>query len=99
MFARPDRRPSPAIAVPIGTGWGIALATGAALISGLAIYLNAFAVKQLPDAAVYTTLKNAVAAIVLLTVVVGLCDRLSAQQLGKLITWTSREIAIANLTI
>ena len=45
---------------------GIALAVGAALISGLAIYLNAFAVKPLPDAAVYTTLKNAVAALVLI---------------------------------
>jgi drug/metabolite transporter (DMT)-like permease len=72
MFTRPDRRPSPTIAVPAGVGWGIVLAIGAALISGLAIYLNAFAVKQLPDAAVYTTLKNAVAAVVLLTVALGL---------------------------
>ena len=39
------------------------LAVGAALISGLAIYLNAFAVKQVPDPAVYTTLKNGVAAL------------------------------------
>jgi drug/metabolite transporter (DMT)-like permease len=72
MFTRPDRRPWPAIAIPVGVGWGIILAIGAALISGLAIYLNAYAVKQLPDAAVYTTLKNAVAAVVLLTVAVGL---------------------------
>ena len=35
-------------------------------ISGLAIYLNAFAVKQVPDAAVYTTLKNGVAALMLI---------------------------------
>jgi hypothetical protein len=27
------------------------------------------------------------------------CDRLSARQLGRLVTWTSREIGIANLTI
>ena len=47
---------------------GIALAVGAALISGLAVYLNAFGVKQVPDPAVYTTLKNAVAAAVLLGV-------------------------------
>jgi drug/metabolite transporter (DMT)-like permease len=72
MFTRPDRRPWPAIAIPVGVGWGIILAIGAALISGLAIYLNAYAVKQLPDAAVYTTLKNAVAVVVLLTVAVGL---------------------------
>ena len=46
-------------------GAGVGLALGAALISGLAIYLNAYAVKQVPDAAVYTTLKNGVAAAVL----------------------------------
>lgn len=51
---------------------GIGLAVGAALISGVAIYLNAFAVKQLPDAAVYTTLKNGVAAVVLLGAVLAL---------------------------
>jgi drug/metabolite transporter (DMT)-like permease len=44
---------------------GVGLALGAALISGLAVYLNAYAVKQVPDAAVYTTLKNGVAAAIL----------------------------------
>jgi drug/metabolite transporter (DMT)-like permease len=63
------RRP---LAIPVSVGWGIVLAVGAALISGLAIYLNAFAVKQLPDAALYTTLKNAVAAVVLVAVALGL---------------------------
>src|SRR5690349_24344240 len=53
-----------AIAGPPGAVVGGAV--GAALISGLAIYLNGFAVKQLPDAAVYTTLKNAVAAVILI---------------------------------
>ena len=72
MHTRSDRRANPAITVPVGVGWGLALAVGAALISGLAIYLNAFAVKQLPDAAVYTTLKNGVAAIVLIAAALGL---------------------------
>ena len=72
MVTRSDRQRSLLIAVPVGIGWGIVLAIGAALISGLAIYLNAFAVKQVPDAALYTTLKNAVAAVVLVAVVVGL---------------------------
>jgi drug/metabolite transporter (DMT)-like permease len=72
MFSRSDRLAKPAIAIPAGVGWGIVLAIGAALISGLAIYLNAFAVKQLPDAAVYTTLKNAVAAFVLVAIALGL---------------------------
>ena len=71
MFTRPDRWANSAIQIPGGAGWGVGLAFGAALISGLAIYLNAFAVKQVPDAAVYTTLKNAVAAVILIAVAVG----------------------------
>jgi drug/metabolite transporter (DMT)-like permease len=58
--------------IPTTTGWGLGLAFGAALISGLAIYLNGFAVKQLPDAAVFTTLKNAVAAGILVVVALAL---------------------------
>jgi len=54
-------------AIPTTVGWGVGLAVAAACISGLAIWLNGFAVKQVPDAAVYTTLKNVVAAVVLLT--------------------------------
>jgi drug/metabolite transporter (DMT)-like permease len=65
MSTRPDPRDQTAL------GWGVALAIGAALISGLAIYLNAFAVKQVPDAAVFTSLKNAVAAVVLIAACVG----------------------------
>ena len=44
---------------------GVLLAFGTAAISGLAIYLNSFGVKLVSDAAVYTTAKNGVAAIVL----------------------------------
>lgn len=51
--------------IPRTLRWGIILAIGTALISGLSIFVNAFAVKQLPDAAVYTTLKNGVAALLL----------------------------------
>ncbi len=51
--------------IPDSIRWGVGLAFATALISGLSIYLNGFAVKQLPDAAVFTTLKNAVAALVL----------------------------------
>jgi drug/metabolite transporter (DMT)-like permease len=52
--------------VPRTLRWGVILAVATAAISGLSIFVNAFAVKQLPDAAVYTTLKNGVAAILLL---------------------------------
>ncbi len=61
-----SRTPSLAASLPETPSWGIVLAVVAACISGLAIWLNAFAVKQVPDAAVYTTLKNGVAATLLL---------------------------------
>lgn len=48
--------------------WGVVLALGTALISGVSIFVNGLAVKQLPDPAVYTTLKNGVAAVILLAV-------------------------------
>lgn len=51
--------------VPDSLRWGVGLAFTAALISGVSIYINGFAVKQLPDAAVFTTLKNAIAALAL----------------------------------
>lgn len=56
---------------------GVALALGTALISGLAVYLNAFGVRSVPDAAVYTTAKNAVAALILIAVAVALPGRLT----------------------
>lgn len=51
--------------IPDSLSWGVGLAFAAALVSGVSIFVNAFAVRQLPDAAVYTTLKNGVAAILL----------------------------------
>jgi len=63
-----SRTPRLVASLPDTPGWGIALAVIAAGISGLAIWFNAFAVKQVPDAAVYTTLKNGVAAALLLLV-------------------------------
>jgi drug/metabolite transporter (DMT)-like permease len=52
--------------IPQTLRWGVILALATAVISGLSIFVNAFAVKQLPDPAVYTTLKNGIAALVLL---------------------------------
>ncbi len=45
---------------------GVILAFATAAISGLSIYLNSYGVKQVPDAAVYTTAKNGVAAVLLI---------------------------------
>lgn len=61
--------PNPRVRIPVTIQAGVLLAIATALISGFSVYVNAFAVKQLPDAAVYTTLKNGVAAIVLLALV------------------------------
>jgi len=56
----------PALPATLRTGMLLALVT--ALLSGVSIWVNGFAVKQLPDPAVYTTVKNAIAA----TLLVGL---------------------------
>jgi drug/metabolite transporter (DMT)-like permease len=57
--------------VPDGLRWGIGLAVATALISGVSIFVNASAVRLLPDAAVFTTLKNGVAAVLLLALALG----------------------------
>ena len=54
---------------------GALLALAAAAISGLSIYVNAFGVKLVPDAAVYTTAKNGVAALILVALAMALGAR------------------------
>lgn len=49
--------------------WGIVLALVTALISGVSVYVNTFAVRAIGDPTAYTTAKNAVAALLLLAVV------------------------------
>ncbi|MBX6748341.1 MAG: DMT family transporter [Micromonosporaceae bacterium] len=44
---------------------GITLALGAAAVSGVAVFVNSYGVRAVPDATVYTTAKNLVAAVVL----------------------------------
>lgn len=51
--------------VPRTRAWGVALAVGTALVSGVAVFLNAGAVREFGDATVYTTAKNLVAALLL----------------------------------
>jgi len=52
--------------IPRAVKWGVGLALVTALISGVSVFVNSYGVKQVPDAAVYTTLKNGVAAFLLL---------------------------------
>lgn len=52
--------------IPVTRAWGTRLALGTALISGVAVWLNVSAVRAVGDPAVYTTLKNLVAAAILI---------------------------------
>lgn len=52
--------------LPRTVGWGIGLAIATALISGIAVYVNAFAVREFGDATLFTTLKNGIAAVLLI---------------------------------
>ena len=62
---------------------GVLLAFGTAMISGLSIYLNAFAVKVVPDATVFTTAKNGVAAIILIGFALALGAAKEARSLDR----------------
>lgn len=54
---------------PHSLAWGIGLAAATAMISGIAVYLNSLAVRELTDATLFTTLKNGVAAALLTALV------------------------------
>jgi drug/metabolite transporter (DMT)-like permease len=65
------------------TRTGIALALATALISGISIFLNSYAVKQIADAAVFTTLKNRIATAVLLAVALTVVRRADVRRLER----------------
>jgi drug/metabolite transporter (DMT)-like permease len=70
------RRPTAAVArsLPMTRTTGLLLAAGTATISGISVFVNATAVKHVPDPAVFTTLKNTVA-LVGLVILAGLVVR------------------------
>ncbi len=53
------------VALPRERNIGLILAAGTAVISGISVFVNATAVKAVPDPAVFTTLKNLVAVAIL----------------------------------
>jgi len=69
MTTKPIAPAAEAPRIPNTLRWGVVLALATAAISGISIWVNAFAVKQLPDPAVYTTVKNGVAAVLLVALV------------------------------
>lgn len=56
------------LSIPLTQRAGLMLALGAAMISGFAIYLNGFAVKQAPGPLSFTLAKNLVAALIIAAV-------------------------------
>jgi drug/metabolite transporter (DMT)-like permease len=61
-------RREPTLSLPGTRVAGLLLATVTATISGVSVFVNATAVKYVPDAIVFTTLKNAVALLALLVI-------------------------------
>jgi len=57
---------SDVLRLPRTVTWGLVLALLTAIISGVSVWLNSFGVREVPDAALYTTLKNGVAAVILI---------------------------------
>ncbi len=75
--------------IPQTAAWGITLAVGTAVISGVSVWVNSFGVRAVPDAAVYTTLKNGVAAAILIGALMLIRptggQRLTSGQWGRLL--------------
>jgi len=72
MIAVRGARPMRPMMIPRTRAVGLCLAAVTATISGVSVFINATAVKHVPDAAVFTTLKNAVALVLLLAVAVAI---------------------------
>ena len=85
------RVPSARPHIPVTLAWGVALAAITALISGVSIFVNGFAVKQLPDAAVYTTLKNGVAAVLLIGLAIAVVPRAQVRAIDRR-SWTKMAV-------
>jgi drug/metabolite transporter (DMT)-like permease len=62
---------------------GIVLALAAACISGVSVWVNAMAVRAVGDPVLYTTIKNAIAAVLLVTLAVALTRRAPAHGLTR----------------
>ena len=57
--------------IPRTTGWGIGLAAGTAVISGISIFVNGLVVKSFPDPVALTGARNALVGLVLLAILLG----------------------------
>ena len=69
--------------IPQTPRWGIGLAFGTAAISGVAVWLNSSALRSVGDPAVYTTLKNLVAAVVHVAIAGAMGHRAEVRRLDR----------------
>jgi drug/metabolite transporter (DMT)-like permease len=69
--------------IPLTAAWGVRLAFGTAMLSGVAIWLSSYAIGTVGDAAVYTTMKNLVAALVLIGAAAAMGGAAEARKLDR----------------
>jgi drug/metabolite transporter (DMT)-like permease len=81
MIATGARR-APALSLPATRTTGLALAAMTAAISGVSVFVNATAVKYVPDAVVFTTLKNTVAVGLLVVLAALVVRRTDVRRIG-----------------
>jgi drug/metabolite transporter (DMT)-like permease len=74
---------------------GLLLALATACISGVAVFLNSYGVKAFGDATSYTTVKNVIAALVLVTLI----GAMSASRRGAVLTRPSGRVQWAGLAV
>ena len=73
---------------------GLVLAAGTAVISGIAVFVNASAVKAVPDPAVFTTLKNLVAVAILVGLAAAAVQPSEVRAIGRADRWTLTVIGV-----
>ena len=89
----------PTRSVATTTRLGIGLAAAAAMISGVSVWVNSYGVSQVPDAILYTTLKNAVAAALLVGLLLAIRARGAAAATDEPTARLSRGTAAALVLI
>jgi drug/metabolite transporter (DMT)-like permease len=71
------------MSIPRTIGWGVALATTTALISGVSVFANGLIVKEFADPVVLTGVRNAVVGAVLLAVLIGTGGMVEVRALSR----------------
>jgi drug/metabolite transporter (DMT)-like permease len=94
MMATGAARARLTLTLPRDRTIGLLLALGTASISGVAVFLNASAVKAVPDPAVFTTLKNLVAVAILVALAAAVVRPQEVRGIGRVDRLTLAVIGI-----